>query len=660
MLLGFEAAEFLCLKMRSCIPIEDRDYGSTIFKKSFVGSQAVDWMCDTGIAASRNEAVAIGQRLVEFGLVDHVNSIFRFMDELLFYEFRTKGANWAKATEMDIDAAKALAIRMNMEIEEYVATCVNEAVAIADKLMTLSIIESTSSTNKERFKPSCDSFYVLKALALSALPPTHIFGLLKQLCLAILQVACACAAEVRQVDELDFALRKLVLTSCSGSPLFITELCQSLCSTQGIQKVSTSSGKSRAALKTTGKDGGLATGPRSVSEIVAARIDTLESTASLVLKMSAAAYGMLLHSNRWKLHYRAAVVLTEQGDQSYMVLARHWLQVALGNPSAAEIADLGGHEVYREHMHMTIELVSKAIGELMGMGQFIDASVYFNDGLEVLKRMADTPRRKCLEIDLLLQGCRLTSFIEGYTTTLVEFARKVLFDSIPSAKVVLRIEPAAILAAILTQRGQFKQARVYTNVVAEWKAAGRPVPLCLVMYEPVVTLMSINIILAAVGADDSRHLRWLNELESYLKSNDSGVSKKPFNLYASMSLFGMLYPMCFEYAEMFRFYHSVYHVVYHPQEENEEGGEVRLEDAENHSVAENAGGVDDSYMERAASGVLEDAGNHAVTKNAGGMDIWYMERAASGARVVKTQPLGYTEAASGWFAAHTQQKSTIR
>ncbi|CAM9985809.1 unnamed protein product, partial [Ectocarpus sp. 12 AP-2014] len=580
MLLGFEAAEFLCLKMRSCIPIEDRDYGSTMFKKSFVGSQAVDWMCDTGIAASRNEAVAIGQRLVEFGLVDHVSSVFRFKDELLFYEFRTKGANWPKATEMDVDAAKALAIRMNMEIEasmkevhghdgevhkacfsgdmltewminEYVATCVNEAVAIADKLMTLSIIESTSSTNTERFRPSCDSFYVLKALALSALPPTHIFGLLKQLCLAILQVACACAAEVRQVDELDFALRKLVRTSCSGSPLFITELCQSLCSTQGVQKVSTSSGKSRAALKTTGKDGGLSTGPRSVSEIVAARIDTLESTASLVLKMSATAYGMLLHSNRWKLHYRVAVVLTEQGDQSYMVLARHWLQVALGNPSAAEIADLGGHEVYREHMHMTIELVSKAIGELMGMGQFIDASLYFNDGLEVLKRMADTPRRKCLEIDLLLQGCRLTSFIEGYTTTLVEFARKVLFDSIPSAKVVLRIEPAAILAAILTQRGQFKQARVYTNVVAEWKAAGKPVPLCLVMYEPVVTLMSINIILAAVGADDSRHLRWLNELESYLKSNDSGVSKKPFNLYASMSLFGMLYPMCFEYAEMF-------------------------------------------------------------------------------------------------------------
>lgn len=51
----------------------------------------------------------------------------------------------------------------------------------------------------------------------------------------------------------------------------------------------------------------------------------------------------------------------------------------------------------------------------------------------------------------------------------------------------------------------------------------------------------------------------------YLKTSDSGVSKKPFNLYASMSLFGMLYPVCFEYAEMVRFYHSVYRIVYHPQ-----------------------------------------------------------------------------------------------
>lgn len=44
--------------------------------------------------------------------------------------------------------------------------------------------------------------------------------------------------------------------------------------------------------------------------------------------------------------------------------------------------------------------VSQAIGELMGMGQFIDASLFFKEGLEVLERMPNTPGRRCLEIGL--------------------------------------------------------------------------------------------------------------------------------------------------------------------------------------------------------------------------------------------------------------------
>lgn len=60
-----------------CWSSQDRDYGPAVFKQCFVGSQAVDWMCEENIAGSREEAVAIGQRLVEFGLIDNVNSIFR-------------------------------------------------------------------------------------------------------------------------------------------------------------------------------------------------------------------------------------------------------------------------------------------------------------------------------------------------------------------------------------------------------------------------------------------------------------------------------------------------------------------------------------------------------------------------------------------------------
>lgn len=43
-------------------------------------------------------------------------------------------------------------------------------------------------------------------------------------------------------------------------------------------------------------------------------------------------------------------------------------------------------------------------------------------------------------------------------------------------------------------------------------------PVCLVMYEPIVTLMAMNTVLAAMAADDSRHLRWLNELERFVQA----------------------------------------------------------------------------------------------------------------------------------------------
>lgn len=59
---------------------------------------------------------------------------------------------------------------------------------------------------------------------------------------------------------------------------------------------------------------------------------------------------------------------------------------------------------------------------------------------------------------------------------------------------------------------------VFSHFAQEWKAAGSPVPLCLVLYEPIVTLLSMNTVLAAMAADDSRHLRWLNELDRFVQA----------------------------------------------------------------------------------------------------------------------------------------------
>ena len=62
------------------------------FDNSFPGDLAVDWMVDSSLAASRREAVRLGQRLQEeLGLFDHVQkageSRKKFMDDRNFYRF---------------------------------------------------------------------------------------------------------------------------------------------------------------------------------------------------------------------------------------------------------------------------------------------------------------------------------------------------------------------------------------------------------------------------------------------------------------------------------------------------------------------------------------------------------------------------------------------
>lgn len=85
----------------------------------------------------------------------------------------------------------------------------------------------------------------------------------------------------------------------------------------------------------------------------------------------------------------------------------------------------------------------------------------------------------------------------------------------------------------------------------------------------------------------------------------------------------------------------------------------RLEDLGNHSVAENAGGTDDWYMDQAPSGALEDAGNHPVAENTSGKDDCFMERAASVARDIKLQPLGTRRLQLAGLQQTTQQMERL-
>jgi hypothetical protein len=57
-------------------------------------------------------------------------------------------------------------------------------------------------------------------------------------------------------------------------------------------------------------------------------------------------------------------------------------------------------------------------------------------------------------------------------------------------------------------------AKKYTAELKGWEQAKRPTPLCLGMYEPVVTLMTMNVVMAALQTDDSSHQHWMNQVRT--------------------------------------------------------------------------------------------------------------------------------------------------
>jgi hypothetical protein len=70
------------------VSIQDRKYHLKTYKECFVGTEAVDYLVETGAAADRAEAVALGQVLqADLHLFEHVTRDHAFGDEGLFYRF---------------------------------------------------------------------------------------------------------------------------------------------------------------------------------------------------------------------------------------------------------------------------------------------------------------------------------------------------------------------------------------------------------------------------------------------------------------------------------------------------------------------------------------------------------------------------------------------
>ncbi|NEQ47131.1 MAG: mechanosensitive ion channel [Leptolyngbya sp. SIOISBB] len=74
------------MRGRNGLDIRDRRFGLHVYTRCFVGSEAVQWLMQQQLA-SREEAIKLGQVLVERGIIHHVTDEHTFKDSHLFYRF---------------------------------------------------------------------------------------------------------------------------------------------------------------------------------------------------------------------------------------------------------------------------------------------------------------------------------------------------------------------------------------------------------------------------------------------------------------------------------------------------------------------------------------------------------------------------------------------
>ena len=77
----------IATKFKENVKIADRSYRLKTYKKCFVGSEAVDYLVNSGATISRDDAVQVGQALMEMRIFEHVCRDHDFRDEYLFYRF---------------------------------------------------------------------------------------------------------------------------------------------------------------------------------------------------------------------------------------------------------------------------------------------------------------------------------------------------------------------------------------------------------------------------------------------------------------------------------------------------------------------------------------------------------------------------------------------
>ncbi|MFM7332195.1 MAG: DEP domain-containing protein [Brachymonas sp.] len=82
---GVQLGKFLG-ELRQSVPVQDRSYLGKVYPQCWVGSEAVDWL-HAKKKLARHEAENLLNRLMSFGLIEHVLREHRVKDGKFFYRF---------------------------------------------------------------------------------------------------------------------------------------------------------------------------------------------------------------------------------------------------------------------------------------------------------------------------------------------------------------------------------------------------------------------------------------------------------------------------------------------------------------------------------------------------------------------------------------------
>lgn len=148
-----EKLEELALAMQKEIKIRDRRWYHKVYKKCFLGSDAVTFLVNSGVASTREEAVQVGREMAQVcGAFEHVEGDHELKDEKLYYRFLSRQEALGNVGKSELRSiANAFLENMQVQDRRY-RMRVYRGVFVASEAVDWLVASGTASSREEAVK----------------------------------------------------------------------------------------------------------------------------------------------------------------------------------------------------------------------------------------------------------------------------------------------------------------------------------------------------------------------------------------------------------------------------------------------------------------------------------------------------------------------------